>query len=87
VSLPITCAQTIITDSHITGFHLARHDGTARLRRGKLDFADPASGTAPEPRMSFAILKQTDRNRFQVAAHLQTDRVFSALRFKVVFAS
>jgi hypothetical protein len=54
------------------------------LRRRKLDFADSASGTAPEPANIVSDLKQTDRNRFQVTADFN-DRVFSALRFKVVF--
>src|SRR4030095_28556 len=64
--------------------YLARHDGAARLRRRKLEFADSASGTAAEPADIVSNLKQTDRNRFQVTAHFN-DRVFSALRFKVVF--
>src|SRR5262249_28230322 len=77
------CADHHYSFAHYR-IHLAGHDRTAGLRRRKVDFANPASGTAPQPTDIVCNLKQTDRNRFQVTTYFD-HRILSALCLKVVF--
>jgi len=53
-----------MTDSQMTGFTFPGMIGAARLRRGKLNFADAAARTAPEPTYIVRDLEQADRDRF-----------------------
>ena len=46
LSLPITCAQTIMTDSHMTGFTLPGMIELPGLSGGQLNLADPAARPA-----------------------------------------
>jgi hypothetical protein len=58
VSLPITCAHTIITDSHITGFTLPGMMELPGCVAGSRISSIPQRGPLLSQRMSFAILKR-----------------------------
>ena len=58
VSLPITCAHTIIIDSHITGFTLPGMIELPGCVAGSWISPIPQRGPLPNNRMSFAILNK-----------------------------
>ena len=58
LSLPITCAQTIIIDSHITGFTLPGMIELPGCVSGNRISPMPHRGPLPSQRMSFAILNR-----------------------------
>ena len=60
----------------MTGFTLPGMIELPGCVAGKLDFADAAARTAPEPANVVCDLEQTDRDRFQVSRSLQRLRPF-----------
>ena len=62
-SFPITCAHTIIIDSHMTGFTLPGMIELPGCVARQLNFADPAARPAAEPANVVRDLEQTDGDR------------------------
>src|SRR6202521_5277597 len=58
VSLPMTCAQTIMSDSHMTGFTLPGMIELPGCVAGRRISPMPQRGPLPSQRMSFAILNR-----------------------------
>jgi hypothetical protein len=65
VSLPITCAQTIIIASHITGFTLPGMIELPGCVAGSWISPIPHRGPLPSQRMSFAILNKLTATVFK----------------------
>ena len=83
VSLPMTCAQTIIIDSHITGLTLPGMIELPGLSFRQSNFGNAATRAAPEPANVIGNFKQTDRDRFQQTACFD-EPILSSLRFEMV---